>query len=207
LKTVVSQPRQENGAVGQGSPKHLGAFTLLEVLAAVAILAIWYVVIAAMATEGLRKEGMSNRLLEASEIASRVMAEIEASTLNGSAPEARDEETEEGIFLVHVFIVPFGFGTSSDAEGHAPEGQDETGLEQLIKAEMPGVAQHLMAINVRVAWEDGAAVRSVRRRTYAFNLESARSVYETGDAKDADEADEERKQDKQDAAEALEELE
>jgi hypothetical protein len=64
-----------------------------------------------------------------------------------------------------------------------------------------------MAINVRVAWEDGAAVRSVRRRTYAFNLESARSVYETGDAKDADEADEERKQDKQDAAEALEDLE
>ncbi|MDG2334068.1 MAG: prepilin-type N-terminal cleavage/methylation domain-containing protein [Myxococcota bacterium] len=204
---MARQPIHDNRAIGPHRPKGLGAFTLLEVLAAVAILSIWYVVIAAMATEGLRKQGISNRLIEASEIASQVMAEIEAGTLNGSAPESRDEETEEGIFLVHVFIAPFGFGSSSAAEDYAQEEQDGPGLEQLVKAEMPGVAQNLMAINVRVAWEEGPAVRAVRRRTYAFDLESAIKVYESGEAQDADAADEERRQDKQDAEEIFEELE
>ena len=201
---MVRQPRQEACTPSSGNPRSLGAFTLLEVLAAVAILAIWYVVIAAMATEGLRRQGVSNRLLEASEIASRVMAEIEATTLNGSAPESRDEETEEGIFLVHVFIAPFGFGDSAEADGPGSQEGGGTGLEQLIKAEMPGISRNLMAINVRVAWEEGSAVRAVKRRTYAFDLESAVKVYDRGDVK---EADEERRQNREEAEEAFEVLE
>ena len=102
--------RKETHTSDRNPARHASGFTLLEVLAAVAILAIWYVVIAAMATDGLRKQGLSLRLMEASGIANRYMAEIEASTLDGTVPPLRDEETEEGDFLVHIFIVPFGFG-------------------------------------------------------------------------------------------------
>jgi len=61
-----------------------------------------------------------------------------------------------------------------------------------------------MAINVRVAWEEGPAVRAVKRRTYAFDLESAVKVYDRGDVK---EADEERRQNREEAEEAFEVLE
>ena len=206
---MARQPRHKSRPARAGYPRNQAAFTLLEVLAAVTILAIWYVVIAAMATDGLRKEGMSNRLLEASEIANRVMAEILTTTLNGSAPESRDEETEEGIFLVHVFIVPFGFGTDSPEEGNrvAQTGDGQAAsLEQLVTAQMPGMSRHLVAINVRVAWEEGPAVKSVKRRTYAFNLEAARGAYQSQEAKDAGENEESRQNDTEEAEKLFEEL-
>jgi len=51
-------------------------FTLLEVLAAVAILAVWFILIAGTAMQGLRAEGISRRRLEAAMIADQAMAEL-----------------------------------------------------------------------------------------------------------------------------------
>ena len=191
---MPSNVRKQGHSFGQGPKRRAGGFTLLEVLAAVAILGIWYVVIAAMATDGLRKQGTSLRLMEASEIASRYMAEIEASTLDGTVPPNRDEESEEGNFLVHVLIVPFGFGVnvSSGAEsppvggiGNAPD------LKTLLKSKMPGVNRHLVSINVHVSWEEGQDQKSVRRTSYAFNLEEAKNAYQTKKAKEAADAESE----------------
>ena len=51
-RTDSALPRVFKGERSRG-------FTLLEVLAAVAILAIWYMVMASIATQGLRAEGES----------------------------------------------------------------------------------------------------------------------------------------------------
>jgi hypothetical protein len=177
---------------------------MLEVLAAVAILAIWYVVIAAMATDGLRKQGISNRLIEASEIASRVITEIETTTLEGIAPAIGDEETEEGDFLVRVLIVPFGFGVpgpNAPSPGPSSGSQSSPGLQQLLKTEMPGMATHLVSINVRVSWEEGMALRNVNRTSFAFNLAEATKVYLSEEAREAEEAAEAAEEENSEVAE------
>ena len=66
---------EEKGRTGRNS--RLG-FTLLEVLGAVAVLGIWYFVLATIATDGLLKEGQSLRKLRAGLIADRMLAELEA---------------------------------------------------------------------------------------------------------------------------------
>ena len=194
---------------GHREPRRAG-FTLLEVLAAVAILAIWYVVIAAMATDGLRKQGISSRLIEASEIANRVVAEIEASAASGSAPEIQDEATEEGDFRVHVFVSPMGFGVEDiDPEDASTElgAQGSPDLRKLLKVEMPGMSRHLRAVQVRVAWDEGAAVRKVRRSTYTFDLESAQKVYQSKEAREAEEKKKAESETDDDGAEGAEDFE
>ncbi len=166
--------------------RSLEAFSLLEVLAAVAILAIWYVVIAAMATDGLRKQGISNRLLEASEIAGRLITEIEATTVQGIAAELRDEETQEGDFFIRVLVVPFGFGMSKPIRNEgAGSSESAPGMRQLLTTAMPGMSGHLVSINVSVSWEEGADLRTVNRTSYAFDLASAKEVYESEEANEA----------------------
>ena len=57
------------------SGRRLQAFTMLEVLAAVSVLAIVYLVLANVAIEGLRAEGESMRRLEASLIADELLSD------------------------------------------------------------------------------------------------------------------------------------
>ena len=75
-------------------------FTLLEVLAAVAILGIWYMVIAGLAMQGLRSEGESRRLLEASLVADAAIADLEGSVADGTPPPIEVTEEEKDDFLV-----------------------------------------------------------------------------------------------------------
>lgn len=179
------------------SKRQLRGFTLLEVLAAVTILAIWYVVIAAVATNGLRTQGISLRLMEASEIAGRIMTEIEATTLNGGAPEHLDEESEEGDFAVRVLVLPFDFTGSEDANPVSEPGTDPD-LQTLLKTEMSGFSRHLVSIHVNVSWEEGQARRAVNRTSFAFNLENARKIYpnkEDQESEEASEAEDEEEED------------
>ena len=164
-------------------------FTLLEVLAAVAILAIWYVVIASVATDGLRKQGISVRSMEASAIASRIIAEIEAKTLDGSAPEHLDEESEEGDFRVRVLVLPFDFTGAGDARPASEPGA-EPDLQTLLKTEMSGFTPHLVSIQVNVSWEEGHTRRDVNRTLFAFNIENARKVYPDKEDQEAEEGEE-----------------
>ncbi len=173
----------------QDSKRQLLGFTLLEVLAAVTILAIWYVVIAAVATDGLRKQGISLRSMEASEIASRILAEIEATTLDGSAPEHADEESEEGDFRVRVLVLPFGFTGSEDANPVSEPGTDPD-LQTLLKTEMSGFSRHLVSIHVNVSWEEGQARRAVSRTSFAFNLENAKKIYPDKEEEESEETSE-----------------
>jgi prepilin-type N-terminal cleavage/methylation domain-containing protein len=75
------------------------AFTLLEVMAAVALLGILYTVLARVAIEGLRAEGESKRRLEASLLADARLEET-FNTLEGSVamPPVGHSEATEGDF-------------------------------------------------------------------------------------------------------------
>ena len=75
-------------------------FTLLEVMAAVAIIAIVFTTLARVASEGLRSEGSSKRRLEASLLADAALAEIERQVEEGVDLELGVEEREEDLFTV-----------------------------------------------------------------------------------------------------------
>src|SRR5262247_3649626 len=84
-----------------GPPPAQAGLTLLEVLGAVALLAILYTVLAKNAIEGLRSEGESRRRLEASLLADERLAEIELKLASGaSPPTGHDEEEREGFRVV-----------------------------------------------------------------------------------------------------------
>ena len=202
--TLLAEPEQSSRRLAgtRRALRSLEAFSLLEVLAAVAILAIWYVVIAAMATDGLRKQGISNRLLEASEIAGRLITEIEATAVQGIAPELRDEETQEGDFFIRVLVVPFGFGMSEPIRNEGVgSSKSAPGMQQLLTTAMPGMSGHLVSINVSVSWQEAADLRTINRTSYAFDLASAKEVYESEEAKEAkaeEESDREANEDDRD---------
>jgi hypothetical protein len=176
---------------------------LLEVLAAVAILGIWYVVIAAMAADGLRHQGESRRRLEAGLLADQFLAEVEASTIDGSAPEGGEEEIEEGDYTIRVFITPFVFGNpgaqaamqkslqaalrqsagrESENSEISPPSRD---MQTLLATEMPGITHNLRAIHVNVSWDEVMTRRSIARTSYAFDLVSARKAYESPEGEEA----------------------
>ena len=68
------------------------AFTLLEVLAAVAILALVYTVLARVGIQGFRAEGGADRRLRASLLADDTVAEIEGQIEMGSTPTIGEKE-------------------------------------------------------------------------------------------------------------------
>ena len=130
-------------------------------------------------------------MMEASEIASRYMAEIETFALDAS-PANLDEETEEGNFLVHVLIMSLGYGVNVDETDNSPGvggAQNPTGLRTLLKSKMPGMNRHLVSTSVNVAWEEELDQRSVRRTYCAFNLAEARNADRSKDANKAAQAE------------------
>jgi hypothetical protein len=85
----------------------LGAFTLLEIMAAVLVLGLVYSVLAEAAIRGLRSEGVSRRRVEASLIADRWLADLETQVAVGQIPTSGSEEEEVDEFHVAVNVQPY----------------------------------------------------------------------------------------------------
>ena len=142
-------------------------FTLLEVLAAVAILGVWYMVMATIAMQGLRAEGQSQRRLRASLIADRVVADLEANLAARIAPVAGEEEEtlEEFTILTsvepYILILPAAEGSTGEAA------QSRPALERL---EGQGGLSPISQIRVEVTWIDGIETQSVVRETFGVDL-------------------------------------
>lgn len=158
-------------------------FTLLEVLAAVAILGVWYIVLAAMSADGLRKEGETHRRVQASLIADQMLSEYEVATIAGSAPTETNDSSEQDLYTIEVRVEPF----VSEQATVPPDIQPPTeinptaaspDLTSLVSTQTPDVASYLRSIHIEVSWEEGAARRSVNRTSYAFDLTNAAGIYE-----------------------------
>ena len=152
-------------------------FTLLEVLAAVAVLAIVYTVLAGSAMQGLANEGESYRRLEASLLADRELALIEGQLLV-AAPDLGVTEKEEGDFRVAVEARAF------DLAAFAAASQETSGVQgarrvaggetvgggvplQLLVQPPNGTPPPLVEIQVAVRWTEGNEEQMVTRTTFA----------------------------------------
>ncbi len=138
-----------------GSP----AFTLLEVLAAVAILGIVYVVLADVAMQGLYAEGRAKRRLEASLKADLYLSELEVEIEAGVVPPLGPlPELEEDGFRVagEVRLFELPLPPKSDA-GSTVSNSTAT------------ILSALREIELHVSWDDAQEEQRVVRITYALD--------------------------------------
>ena len=142
-------------------------FTLLEVLAAVAILGIWFVVLANVAIQGLRAEGENERRIRASLIADRFLTDLELGFDIDELPPETEEEFEEDEFVILVESLPL---TGLEvAEGAVPA-EEDAGLLGVFEGDLGGsLSPYLYTIYVTVRWTEGATERTVRRTTYYWD--------------------------------------
>ena len=96
--------------------------TLLEVMAAVALLGLVYTALASKATQGVMSESDSLRRFHASLLADQTLAEIETLAAMRQTPELgnREEESEDGIYVVvNIEVIPWNVPLPPQARGRA----------------------------------------------------------------------------------------
>jgi prepilin-type N-terminal cleavage/methylation domain-containing protein len=161
-------------------------FTLLEVLAAVAILAIAYSQLGASGIQGLQHEGEARRRIEASLLADSAVTEIESSIEAGTVPPVGEDEREQGAYRIKVAVDPYTLAVpdEEEKEGHRI-GQAKSRLGGDAGAAPPpaagpsllggdrGAVSPLRRIVVSVAWDEGFGERITTRVTYALDAEAA----------------------------------
>ena len=137
-------------------------------------------------SETIHRAQISRDRLQASEIADREMAMLEAILSQQEAlPEDKEELGEE--FMVQMWSEPAleslggGGGRGSNFSGDAVQAlangdQGAVGIGPLMAAQVPGIDVFLRRYEIRVEWTDGAVVDSVRRTTFAFDWEAAREA-------------------------------
>lgn len=139
-------------------------FSLLEVMAAVAVVAIVFTTLARVASEGLYSEGLSKRRLEASLLADRAIADVELGAAAGAVPTPGLTEVEEGLYHIAIEVRPF------DVLKILPEPVDPaTGLPRR-EAEEEVEPVWVQEVKVTVRWPEGFDEGAVRRTTYTVNL-------------------------------------
>jgi len=145
-------------------------FTLIEVLAAVAILGIFVGVLAEVTFSGLRAEGDTVRRVQASLLADDRIQEIEAQAAAGSAPLGR-RESQRDLFTITQELRPFdpekdGLGPWLAAlrpKSSAPPAPPLALLQA-------GPNAPLRIAHVEVRWNEGSSPRRVRRTTLVLDL-------------------------------------
>ena len=146
------------------------AFTLLEVLAAVAVIGIVFTTLARAGILGLRAEGRAERRLAASLLADRILADLEAGLAAGIAPAVGFDEREEEDFRIEVEVAPLDLALPAVEGPDVPAiFEDSPGSPTLLTSPDPRTATPLRRVEIRVAWQAGAAEESVVRQTFAFD--------------------------------------
>jgi prepilin-type N-terminal cleavage/methylation domain-containing protein len=154
-------------------------FTLLEVMAAVAVLGLVYVVVARVAIQGLQTEGDASRRLRASLLADRALSDLELELAGGAAPRVGETETSEEEFTVVVEVSPFDIGSIlQDEGGESQRAPAPTSTLQLLSPSARGGIPTLLSIVARVTWIEGVSEREVTRTTFVFDAEAAAPLLE-----------------------------
>lgn len=135
-------------------------------------------------SETIHRAQISRDRLQASEIADREMAMLEAIlSQQESLPQDKEELGED--FMVRMWSEPaldnLGGGGGSKIPGDAVQALatgdlGAAGIGPLIVAQVPGIDVFLRRYEIRVEWTDGAVVDSVRRTTFAFDWQAAREA-------------------------------
>jgi prepilin-type N-terminal cleavage/methylation domain-containing protein len=142
-------------------------FTLLEVMASVAIIAIVFTTLAQVASHGLRSEGQSKRRLEASLIADTVLTAIETQLASGIAPEIGETESEEGLFRILTTVDAFDLASAIPLEGL---GVDDPTSDPTLAGVLGDDVSPIREIRIAVRWDEGVDEFQVIRTTYGIDL-------------------------------------
>ncbi len=154
-------------------------FTLLEVMAAVAVLGLVYVVVARVAIQGLQTEGDASRRLRASLLADRALSDLELELAGGAAPKVGETETTEEEFTVVVEVSPFDIGSVlQEGAGADQRPGAQTSTLELLSPTARGGIPTLLSIHARVKWIEGVSEREVTRTSFVFDAEAAAPLLE-----------------------------
>ncbi|MEZ7980214.1 MAG: prepilin-type N-terminal cleavage/methylation domain-containing protein [Myxococcota bacterium] len=183
---MISSLARNDPARPLARPQARGGFTLLEVLAAVMIFAAVVTILIGSSSETIHRAQISRDRLQASEIADREMAMLEAIlSQQESLPQDKEELGEE--FTVRMWSesaldnLGGGGGRGGAISGDAVQAlatgdRGAVGIGPLLAAQVPGIDVFLRRYEIRVEWTDGAVADSVRRTTFAFDWQAAREA-------------------------------
>lgn len=171
--------RSRHAARAPATQRAEAGFSLLEVLGAIAILGIWFAIIAEIAMVGLRNEGRSQRALRASLVADEVLSEIEIEMQRGTLPEidSTEEENEDG-YLIRIDVEPYELvlPEPTSAQRSAVRGERPARTFQLLAGPDPDARSPLLSIRIEVAWQEGNSEASVTRYTFAVDSSQAEAA-------------------------------
>jgi len=162
-------------------------FTLLEVLGAVAILAILYTTLSTVAIRWLRSEGESRRMLEASLTADWEISQFELQLDTGVAPElgVTESETENGLKVTwevtplqtKIFKTPLEKQQERDAANpSAPSRLDATAQAAAAIAQdaaSDAFAPPFLQVDLRVSWIEAGSEHAITRTLFAVDEDAA----------------------------------
>jgi prepilin-type N-terminal cleavage/methylation domain-containing protein len=147
-------------------------FTLFEVLAAVAILALSVTLLARGAIQGMGYEGDASRRLAASLIADQLLFEVESGLAAGAIPEVGRQESEnsnDDEFTRVVEVAPLELATLGMADLFLPPGEESGTAPARGSTPLPD----LLLVTVRVSWEVGLVEQAVTRTSFAYDATAA----------------------------------
>jgi len=159
-------------------------FTLLEVLGAVLIFVAAFAVLVGTSGELIQRISTTEIRLEASEIAERELARLEAALASRQTPpEDREEQLEEG-YTLRLWSEPAiddlgGAGSGDGAGGGEVSLAALTGggmIGPMIAMQAPGLDAFILRYEIRVEWGEFDPPSFERRTTYAFDWEGARTA-------------------------------
>jgi hypothetical protein len=130
-----------------------------------------YTVLADVAIQGLRSEGVAKRRIEASLRADALLAEFESQMMTGVAPPVGCDDREEGIFLMGTCVAPLELATL------VPELEIDPNATSLLEPTGATEEPRLRRIDVQVSWHEGDRELSVQRTTVAFDTTGLEELF------------------------------
>jgi len=149
-----------------------GGFTLIEVMAAVAVMAMAFIVLAQANIQGIMAEGSARQRLTAARLADRTMQELEIQLISGSLLlEVGIEQVEEPPFIIETEIAIFELDLPEVPNALGETSEDETGPDSAIQAlETLSEREDILHwIQVRVIWGEGVFERAATRTTFGYD--------------------------------------
>jgi prepilin-type N-terminal cleavage/methylation domain-containing protein len=155
-------------------------FTLIEVLGAVALLAILYTTLSTIAIRGLRSEGESRRMLEASLLADWELSEFELVLDKGDRVEIGFTEVEEQDgFTVTWDVTPLETPIFQNLSANQKDTNPWDQVSQNAQAQAGqigapgGAAPPFLQLVLKVSWFEAGYERSVTRTIFAVDEDAA----------------------------------
>ncbi len=152
--------------------------TLLEVMVAVAVLALLYTALAELSFQGLRMEGDAGRRFQASLLADAKLTELENTFRSGSAPDLGRDVEEADLFVIETEVDAFDASFLGPAlmERARQDPRDAPPARELLIIPRGRGAPYLYNVRVAVRWDEAGSEREVIRTTIGFDAARAREL-------------------------------